>query len=88
MLIAAATATAGHGISPWVLVLAGLAVLVLWLGSLFLKPYTSCRWCRGTGRRGSSARYGRCWRCKGDPERLRPGARIVHRAGAGRKGKS
>ena len=87
MLIAAA-ATAGHGISPLAVVLIVLAAVVLWLGSLYFKPYTSCRWCRGTGRRGTSARYGRCWRCKGDPERLRHGARIVHRAAARRKGPS
>jgi hypothetical protein len=76
--LAAATATAGHG-SPWPLVLIGLALTVIWLGSLFLKPYTSCRSCHGSGRRGTSSRYGRCRWCKGDPERLRFGARLVHR---------
>jgi len=60
-------------------VLIGLAVVIVWLGSLYVKPYTSCGWCHGTGRRGTTARYGKCWRCKGDPERLRFGARLVHR---------
>lgn len=56
-------------------------LLASWLVSLRLWPHTRCSACNGTGRnRGStSKRYGRCWRCKGAPERLRFGARWVNR---------
>jgi len=65
--------------------LAGIGVLVIaiaggsWLVSLRLWPYTFCRRCRGGGRNSgsNSRRHGRCKKCKGKPERLRPGARLV-----------
>jgi hypothetical protein len=85
MTVAAAAVTGGHA-SPWTIVLIGLAAAVIWVASLYVKPYTSCRWCRdhpGRNTRGRS--YGHCWRCKGEPERLRFGARLVHRASSRRR---
>ena len=65
----------------------GLVVLAAagWLGSLYMWPYTRCRWCTGSGRNSGSTgrRYGKCRFCKGQPERLRFGARLVHRRGRG-----
>jgi hypothetical protein len=77
--LAAATATRSGHLSPLVIVLIVVLAAVLWLGSLYFKPYTSCGRCNGTARRGKAKRYGRCPRCKGQPERLRFGARMMHR---------
>lgn len=83
MTILAATATA-----TWVPSWGLIAVLVLvaaggWALSLLVHPFTSCRRCNGTGRNtGSTGRaYGRCRSCKGKPERLRFGARLLGRSG-------
>jgi len=66
---------------------AGAAVILIaivggsWIVSLRQWPYTFCRRCRGRGRNSGStgSRYGRCRKCKGKPEKLRFGARLVHR---------
>jgi len=54
-----------------------------WVRSVLRHPFTICTRCNGTGRNaGSTGRaYGRCPRCKGSPERLRFGARQLHRGG-------
>lgn len=48
-----------------------------------LWPFTSCRKCKGSGRRRSPSgkNYGRCRRCKGGGERLRLGRRVMNRLG-------
>jgi len=81
MNLAAATAT-GHGhVSALIIVPIALIVAAGWAIDLYLRPYTSCGRCSGTGRRkgSTSRRYGHCPRCKGNPERLRFGARLLHR---------
>ena len=79
MALAAATATRSGHLSPLLIVLGVLVLAALWLGSLYFHPYTSCGRCNGSARRGTARRYGRCPRCKGQPERLRFGARMMHR---------
>lgn len=76
---------AGHharGLSPL-----GVAVVVaigaaVWFLRLWLWPFGRCRWCRGskTNPGSTKRRYGKCPRCKGSGQRVRFGARLVHRA--------
>jgi DnaJ-class molecular chaperone len=63
------------------LVLAVLAALALWLGSLYLRPFGRCPKCKGTGhiKRGPRRRPV-CPRCKGRRRVQRRGSRTVHRA--------
>lgn len=84
MTALSATATAISWHPSWGLI----AVLVLvavggWVVSLLWHPFTTCGRCNGTGRNaGSTGRaYGRCPRCKGKPERLRFGGRLIGRGG-------
>ena len=81
-MLAEAIGSSGHADRGTLAAIAiGLIVIAggSWLVSLRLWPYTRCSWCNGTGRnRGSNGRrHGRCRFCKGKPERLRPGARLV-----------
>jgi hypothetical protein len=65
--------------------LIGLAVLVLWAGSLWAKPFGRCPRCRGrrvTTRKNMRSRpvSRPCWLCGGIGRRQRIGSRTVHRA--------
>jgi DnaJ-class molecular chaperone len=62
------------------LVLAVLAALACWVGSLYLRPF-GCPKCKGTGhiKRGPRRRPV-CPRCKGQRRVQRRGSRTVHRA--------
>jgi len=80
-VLAGVIGSSGHADSGTLAAIAvGLFVVAggSWAVSLRLWPYTRCSWCNGTGRNpGSSGRrHGRCWFCKGKPERLRRGARL------------
>ena len=59
-----------------------LAVLaVVWLLSLYVRPFGRCWACRGKGvrvRKGKR-RARKCWLCKGRGRRQRTGSRTVHR---------
>lgn len=63
------------------LILAIIAALALWLGSLYVHPFGRCPRCKGTGhiKRGPRRRPV-CPRCKGRKRVQRPGSRTVHRA--------
>jgi DnaJ-class molecular chaperone len=63
------------------LVLAVLAALAVWPGSLYLRPSGRCPKCKGTGhiKRGPRRRPV-CPRCKGRRRVQRRGSRTVHRA--------
>jgi hypothetical protein len=59
------------------------AAFLIWVGCLYVNPFTTCSWCKGTGRHGLSSKrtFGRCWnpRCRaGTVQRL--GSKSVHRA--------
>src|SRR5437588_675608 len=62
--------------------LAPLILIVVTLGYLVtcaVWPYTDCRWCTGSGKRGPSARLRRhCRRCDSTGLRLRIGRRIYN----------
>jgi DnaJ-class molecular chaperone len=62
------------------LVLAVLAALAIWVGSLYLRPFGRCPKCKGTGhiKRGPRRRPV-CPRCKGRRRVQRRGSRTVHR---------
>lgn len=51
------------------IVLALVALLLLWLARLRLRPVKLCRRCAGVG----------CWRCKGNGVRMRRGVGVAHR---------
>jgi DnaJ-class molecular chaperone len=61
------------------LILAILAALALWAGSLYAAPFGRCPRCRGTGhiKRGPRRRPV-CPRCKGRRRVQRHGSRTVH----------
>jgi DnaJ-class molecular chaperone len=70
------------------LILAVLAVLAIWAGSLYLAPFGRCPKCKGTGtiNRTRQGKHGRqlvrvkvCPRCKGRRRVQRRGSRTVHR---------
>jgi hypothetical protein len=63
-----------------VLVLAAIAV-ARWLWLILAEPLAPCPLCHGTGKRGRKRhrRFGRCLLCKGRGERIRLGARTVHK---------
>ena len=58
------------------LILAG--AIVLWLASLYFKPFGRCPLCRG-GRVRTGKRTRKCRLCKGHGRRQRLGSRTVHR---------
>ena len=62
------------------LILAVIATLTLWLGSLYVHPFGRCHKCKGKGhiRRGPR-RVKVCPRCKGLRRVQRRGSRTVHR---------
>jgi hypothetical protein len=70
------------------LLLAILAALAIWAGSLYLAPFGRCGKCSGTGtiKRTREGKHGRqlvrvkvCPRCKGRRRIQRCGSRTVHR---------
>jgi DnaJ-class molecular chaperone len=63
------------------LILAVIAALALWAGSLYVHPFGRCGKCKGTGHvRRSPRRRPVCPRCKGRRRVQRHGSRTVHRA--------
>jgi DnaJ-class molecular chaperone len=71
------------------LILAAVAALAVWLGSLYWRPFGPCPKCNGTGtiKRIRKGKRGKqrvavkvCPRCKGRRRVQRPGSRTVHRA--------
>jgi hypothetical protein len=62
------------------LILAVIAALAIWLGSLYLRPFGRCPKCKGAGhvKRGKR-RVKVCLRCKGRRRVQRTGSRTVHR---------
>lgn len=65
------------------MILAGLALVVLWILSLRIKPFGRCIACAGKGvrvkKRGRKSKARKCWLCKGKKRRQRLGSRTVHR---------
>ena len=62
-------------------ILIAFAIAVIWIGSLYVKPFGKCWRCRG---RGNVHRPGRrrapvCPRCHGRRRQQRFGSRTVHR---------
>jgi hypothetical protein len=57
-----------------------LLAAAVWVGSLYLRPFSRCPRCHGTGvtRRGQR-RVIVCPRCRGLKRAQRPGSRTVHR---------
>ena len=86
MLHHAATATlmaatpSSHLPGVGVLVLLGLSLAVGYLALCWVRPFTGCRRCSGSGRR--RARVGRgsrhCLPCDGTGYQLRPGRHVVN----------
>jgi DnaJ-class molecular chaperone len=64
------------------LFLIGALALIVWVVSLYLRPFGPCPRCHGEGRiwRGTRTRPRPrpCPRCKGVKRRQRPGSRTVH----------
>jgi DnaJ-class molecular chaperone len=67
----------------WIIYLvAGVVVLVLYVGSIIFHPYTQCRTCKGRGKHaGMVWAYGRrnCHACGGKGWQRRLGARVMNR---------
>jgi DnaJ-class molecular chaperone len=70
------------------LILAVLAALAIWVGSLYLAPFGRCPKCKGTGtiKRTRQGKHGRqlvrvkvCPRCKGRRRIQGRGSRTIHR---------
>jgi DnaJ-class molecular chaperone len=61
------------------LVLAVLAALACWVGSLYLRPFGRCPKCKGRGNIQRGKRRPVCPRCKGRRRVQRTGSRTVHR---------
>jgi hypothetical protein len=63
-------------------VLFAFAVAIIWVGSLYVKPFGRCWRCGGKGNlhRKGSRRAPVCPLCKGMKRRQRTGSRTVHRA--------
>lgn len=64
-----------------VAIIVGLLMLLAWLVSLYVHPFTQCGRCNGSGlNRGSTGkRYGMCKRCGGSRRKQRVGSRTLHR---------
>jgi DnaJ-class molecular chaperone len=63
------------------LILAILAALAVWLGWLYVAPFSRCPKCQGTGHIKTGRRRVKvCPRCKGRRRVQRRGSRTVHRA--------
>ena len=68
--------------SNTVLAIAGAVLVLGYIGSLFLHPYTNCDACKGSGRHyGAVFTWGRrqCHRCAGSGRKQRLGAKIIGR---------
>lgn len=79
-LLVAATRSSGSSDGYVDLVLVGAALVVGYLVSLWLHPWTACRSCSGAGRhRGGIYWYawGDCPRCGGSGRKLRAGVRAL-----------
>jgi DnaJ-class molecular chaperone len=62
------------------LILAVIAALAVWLGSLYVHPFGRCGKCGGAGTiRSGKRRVKVCPRCKGRRRVQRTGSRTVHR---------
>jgi DnaJ-class molecular chaperone len=62
------------------LILAVIAALAVWLGSLYVAPFGCCGKCQGTGHiRSGRRRVKVCPRCKGRRRVQRRGSRTIHR---------
>ena len=61
------------------LILAVIAVLAVWVGSLYVHPFGRCPKCKGTGHIQRGRRRPVCPRCKGRRRVQRTGSRTVHR---------
>jgi hypothetical protein len=62
------------------LVVTSLVVVIAWLGDSWWRPFKACPACKGRSGRGMGSTrkaYNRCWRCKGNPELVRRGARLI-----------
>jgi DnaJ-class molecular chaperone len=62
------------------LILAVLAAVAIWVGSLYLAPFGRCPKCQGTGHVKHGRRVKVCPRCKGRRRVQRRGSRTIHRA--------
>jgi DnaJ-class molecular chaperone len=63
------------------LILAAIAAIALWIGSLYVAPFGRCGKCEGSGHvRSGPRRVKVCPRCKGRRRVQRRGSRLVHRA--------
>jgi hypothetical protein len=62
-------------------ILIAFAIAVIWIGSLYVKPFGKCWRCRGRGNlhRKGSRRAPVCPRCHGRKRGQRLGSRTVHR---------
>ena len=62
------------------LILFALAALAVWIGFLYVSPFSRCGKCKGTGHiRSGRRRVKVCPRCKGRRRMQRRGSRTVHR---------
>jgi hypothetical protein len=63
-------------------ILLAFAAAIIWVGSLYVKPFGRCWRCGGKGNlhRKGSRRAPVCPLCKGMKRRQRTGSRTVHRA--------
>jgi DnaJ-class molecular chaperone len=61
------------------LILAIIAALAIWVGSLYLSPFGHCGTCKGAGHVKHGRRVKVCPRCKGRRRVQRAGSRTVHR---------
>jgi DnaJ-class molecular chaperone len=61
------------------LILAAIAVLAVWLGSLYWRPFGRCPKCKGRGNIQRGKRRPVCPRCKGLRRVQRTGSRTIHR---------
>jgi hypothetical protein len=60
-------------------ILEAFGAVVIWLGSLYVKPFGRCWLCHGHGNLQRGRRAPVCPLCKGRRRRQRLGSRTVHR---------
>ena len=80
MPLHAATAT-GHATGAALLILIMIVVTLGYILACWLYPFTTCRRCRGTGKRRAilgGRTFGHCRRCHGDGHMIRPGRRALN----------
>jgi hypothetical protein len=61
-------------------ILIAFAAAVIWVASLYVKPFGKCWRCGGRGNLKRRRRAPACPLCKGRKRRQRTGSRTVHRA--------